>query len=116
MARACSAGNDLAWNDFVGRYRPEMVAMARQIARDEATGRELADGIYAELYGMPNREGKRVSKLDYYMGRGSLKRWLRTVLAQQHINRCRLLERDVSLEEQVEAGVTFAGEARSSGT
>jgi RNA polymerase sigma-70 factor, ECF subfamily len=108
MARACSAGNDLAWSDLMARFRPEMVAMARQITRDDAGGRELADGLYADLYGMPNREGRRVSKFDYYMGRGSLKGWLRTVLAQQHVNRCRTLAKDVSLEEQVEAGVSFA--------
>ncbi|MGB6192795.1 MAG: sigma-70 family RNA polymerase sigma factor, partial [Terracidiphilus sp.] len=108
LARACSAGTELAWSDFIARYRAEMVAMARGITRDDASGRELADGLYAELYGMPNRQGRRVSKFDYYMGRGSLKGWLRTVLAQQHVNRCRSQAKDVSLEEQVEAGASFA--------
>lgn len=108
LARACSAGNELAWSDFIARFRSEMATMARGITRDDTAGRELADGLYAELYGLPNREGRRVSKLDYYMGRGSLKGWLRTVLAQQHVNRCRVQAKDVSLEEQVEAGVSFA--------
>jgi RNA polymerase sigma-70 factor (ECF subfamily) len=108
LARACTAGNDLAWSEFLARYRGAMLAMAHQITRDEATARELADGLYAELYGMPNRDGRRTSKLDYYMGRGSLKGWLRTVLAQQHVNRCRSQAKVVSLEEQVEAGVSFA--------
>lgn len=108
LARACTAGNEDAWQEFLARFKHEMQAMARQITRDDATGRELADGLYAELYGMPNREGKRTSKLDYYMGRGSLKGWLRTVLAQQHVNRCRSQAKDVSLEEQVESGVGFA--------
>jgi RNA polymerase sigma-70 factor, ECF subfamily len=108
LARACSGGNDLAWSDFVARFRAAMIAMACRIAGDDAVGRELADGLYADLYGMPNCEGKRVSKLDYYMGRGSLKGWLRTVLAQQHVNRCRSMAKNVSLEEQVDAGVTFA--------
>lgn len=110
LARACTAGNDLAWSEFLARYRAAMLAMARQVTRDEATARELADGLYAELYGMPNREGRRTSKLDYYMGRGSLKGWLRTVLAQQHVNRCRSQAKDVSLEEQVEAGKSFAAQ------
>jgi RNA polymerase sigma-70 factor (ECF subfamily) len=108
LARTCSAGNDLAWNDFLERFRAEMRVMACQITRDELAGRELADGLYAELYGLPNREGRRVCKLDYYMGRGSLKGWLRALLAQQHVNRCRSQARDVSLEEQVEAGIGFA--------
>lgn len=113
LARACSAGNDAAWSDFIARFRPEMIAMASQITRDDAAGRELADGLYAELYGMPNRDGRRVSKFDYYMGRGSLKGWLRTVLAQQHINCCRSQVKDVSLEGQVEAGASFAAKAEA---
>lgn len=108
LARACTAGNETAWREFLARFKHEMQTMARQITRDDATGRELADGLYAELYGMPNREGNRTSKLDYYMGRGSLKGWLRTVLAQQHVNRCRSQAKVISLEEQVEAGVGFA--------
>jgi RNA polymerase sigma-70 factor (ECF subfamily) len=108
LVRACSAGNDLAWSDFLHRFRAEMRTMACQITRDDMAGRELADGLYAELYGLPNREGRRISKLDYYMGRGSLKGWLRTLLAQQHVNRYRSHAKDVSLEEQVESGIGFA--------
>jgi RNA polymerase sigma-70 factor (ECF subfamily) len=108
LARACSAGHEAAWDAFLARYRDEMHRAAVQIARDEGVGRELADGLYAELYGLPNRDGQRVSKLDYYMGRGSLAGWLRTVLAQHHVDRCRSNSRDVSLDEQLEAGVAFA--------
>jgi RNA polymerase sigma-70 factor (ECF subfamily) len=108
LARACTEGNEHAWNVFLVRFRASLYEMAYRIAKDEATGRELADGLYAELYGIPNREGRRVSKLNYYMGRGSLEGWLRTVLTQQHINRCRSHAKDVSLDEQDEAGVSFA--------
>jgi RNA polymerase sigma-70 factor (ECF subfamily) len=108
LARACSAGDEAAWKVFLARFRQSLFATARKITRDEAAGRELADGLYAELYGMPNREGSRISKLDYYMGRGSLEGWLRTVLAQQHTNRCRSQARNVSLDEQIEAGFSFA--------
>jgi RNA polymerase sigma-70 factor (ECF subfamily) len=108
LARACSDGNDAAWDEFLARFRHVLHAMATHIARDEAAGRELADGLYAELFGMPNREGRRISKLQYYMGRGSLQGWLRTVLAQKHVDRCRAQAKDVSLEEQVEAGAWFA--------
>jgi RNA polymerase sigma-70 factor (ECF subfamily) len=107
LARACAAGNDLAWDDFLSRFRPGLYLAARQITRDDAAGRELADSLYAELYGLPNREGRRVSRLDYYMGRGSLAGWLRTVIAQRHIDACRSRTKDVSLEEQMEAGASF---------
>jgi RNA polymerase sigma-70 factor (ECF subfamily) len=108
LARACTFGNEHAWDVFLARFRASLYETAYRIAKDEATGRELADGLYAELYGIPNREGRRISKLDYYMGRGSLEGWLRTVLARQHIDRCRTQAKDVSLEEQIEAGVGFA--------
>lgn len=57
---------------------------------------------------MPNRTGHRVSKLDYYMGRGALEAWLRTVLAQQYVDRCRAQRHDVSLDERLEMGASFA--------
>jgi len=108
LARACAAGNEAAWDVFLNRYRARLYESACCIARDDASGRELADGLYAELFGLPNREGRRVSKLDYYMGRGSLEGWLRTVLAQRFVDRCRSYGKDVSLEEQVEQGASFA--------
>lgn len=108
LARACSAGIESAWDEFVARFRGMLNQAATRITRDSAAGRELADGLYAELYGLPNRDGRLVSKLDYYMGRGSLSGWLRTVLAQRHVDRCRAYAKDVSLDEQIEKGVTFA--------
>lgn len=107
LARACSAGNNTAWDLFLTRFRATLYEAASRIAKDEATGRELADELYADLYGVPNASGRRVSKLDYYMGRGSLEGWLRTVLSQHFIDRCRLLAKNVSLDEQLESGVSF---------
>jgi RNA polymerase sigma-70 factor, ECF subfamily len=107
LARACSAGNDTAWEAFLLRFRSTLYDAAYRIAGNEATGREIADELYAELYGVPNRDGRRISKLDYYMGRGSLEGWLRTVLSQHHIDRCRSYSKSTSLEEQLEAGASF---------
>ncbi len=108
LARSCSGGNEAAWEVFLTRFRAPLYAAAYRIAKDEATGRELADELYADLYGVPNDNGRRISKLDYYMGRGSLEGWLRSVLSQQYVDRYRAQSKDVSLEEQVEAGVNFA--------
>jgi RNA polymerase sigma-70 factor, ECF subfamily len=107
LARACSAGNDAAWDTFLNRFRGSLYESAYRIAGNDATGREIADELYADLYGIPNRDGRRVSRLDYYMGRGSLEGWLRTVLAQRHIDRCRSYAKSVSLEEQAEGGANF---------
>jgi len=107
LARACAAGHEDAWTEFLTRYRTKLYEVAYGIARDEATGRELADSLYADLYGMRERGEERISKLNYYMGRGSLEGWLRTVLAQDYINRYRSAKHTVSLEEKVEAGEQF---------
>jgi RNA polymerase sigma-70 factor (ECF subfamily) len=114
LARACSAGNEKAWEAFLLRFRASLYEAAYRIAGNDATGREIADELYAELYGIPNRDGRRISKLDYYMGRGSLEGWLRTVLSQHHIDRCRSYSKNVSLEEQIEAGASFPANAETS--
>jgi RNA polymerase sigma-70 factor, ECF subfamily len=108
LARACAAGNEVAWEAFLGRFRSLLYGAAYRITKDEATGRELADELYADLYGVSSREAKRRSKLECYTGRGSLDGWLRTVLSRQFVNRYRSRSREVSLEEQLEAGAGFA--------
>jgi RNA polymerase sigma-70 factor (ECF subfamily) len=108
LARACAAGDERAWQDFIGRYRQKLHSMALRITRDGAHAAELADSLFADLYGVNARDGVRNSKLVFYTGRGSLEGWLRTVMAQEFINRYRKQKRNISLEEQAEEGVQFA--------
>jgi RNA polymerase sigma-70 factor (ECF subfamily) len=108
LARACAAGHEQAWEVFLTRYRAKLYEIAGYIAKESSAARELADSLYADLYGTTLRDGHRVSKLASYTGRGSLEGWLRTVLAQQYINRYRRERRLVSMEEQIEEGVQFA--------
>jgi len=112
LARACVRGNELAWECFLNRYRSKLFSAAAAIAKEESAARELADGLYAELYGLRQGEGgERISKLASYTGRGSLEGWLRTVLAQEYINRHRSQRRLVSFDERSQQGEQF--EARS---
>lgn len=108
LARACAAGNNAAWEIFLTRYREKLYQAALRIAREDSAARDLADGLYAELYGTSTREGERVSKLASFTGRGSLEGWLRTVLAQEFVNRYRRTKRMVSLDEENEEGAQFA--------
>jgi len=108
LARACAAGNEHAWETFMARYREKLYEMGLHIAREDSAARELADSLYADLYGTVAREGQRVSKLASYTGRGSLEGWLRTVMAQEHVNRYRRQKRTVSLDEETEEGTQFA--------
>src|SRR6266481_113107 len=68
-------------------------------------------GIAADLYGTITKEGKRISKLASYTGRSSLEGWLRTVMAQEHVNRFRRQKRTISLDEETEEGQQFAAPA-----
>jgi len=107
LARACAAGSNSAWEIFLTRYREKLYLSALRIARQDSAARELADTLYADLYGTNTRDGQRVSKLASYTGRGSLEGWLRTVLAQEYVNRYRRTKRLVSLDEESEDGVQF---------
>src|ERR1700689_1389188 len=108
LARACAAGHNTAWELFLTRYREKLFLSALRIAREDSAARDLADSLYAELYGTTTRDGERVSKLASFTGRGSLEGWLRTVLAQEFVNRYRRTKRLVSLEEESEEGIQFA--------
>jgi RNA polymerase sigma-70 factor (ECF subfamily) len=107
LARACAAGNEHAWVVFMSRYRERLYEIGLHIAREDSAARDLSDSIYAELYGSVGKEGRRVSKLGSYTGRGSLEGWLRTVMAQEHVNRYRRTKRMVSLDEETEEGQQF---------
>jgi RNA polymerase sigma-70 factor (ECF subfamily) len=104
LARACAMGNEKAWEVFLTEYRETLYSAAYAITGDIATGRELADSLYAELFGMTTRTGQRRSKLDFYTGRGSLAGWLRSVLARRYIDDYRKAKRLVSLDERIEDG------------
>ncbi len=108
LARACAAGNEKAWDIFLTRFRVKLYDMAERVTRDYSSARELADSLYADLYGTESRDGQRNCKLASYTGRGSLDGWLRTVMAQEYINRYRRQKRLVSLEEKEEDGGQFA--------
>jgi RNA polymerase sigma-70 factor (ECF subfamily) len=108
LARTCAKGNDQAWEVFLTRYRATLYESAYKIAKVESEARGLADSLYAELYGIDAKGQPRTSKLLYYQGRGSLQGWLRTVVAQEYINRYRSTKRETSLEAAVEGGTQFA--------
>ena len=108
LTRACAAGHNAAWERFLNRYRPTLYSAAYKIAHDEASARELADSLYAELYGISESGNTRACKLLYYSGRGSLEGWLRTIVAQEYVNRYRRTRRETSLDEAVEQGQQFA--------
>ena len=98
LALACALrnGSEAAWEQFVSEYRPILRVAARAIVGQggEERARELADSLYAELYGLDRRGGERkTSLLDYFHGRSKLSTWLRAVLAQRHVDGLRSSQR-----------------------
>ena len=66
--------------------------------------REIADSLYADLYGLENRDGNRQSLFRYYQGRSSLATWLRAVLAQRYVDRLRAQRRVEPLPGELPGG------------
>jgi RNA polymerase sigma-70 factor (ECF subfamily) len=102
LACACAEGQVSAWSFFLECYRPGLRAAARVIAGNDS-GEDLSDSIYAELYGLEERDGCRRSLFDYFHGRSRLSTWLRSILSQRNIDRARATKRIRPLEEADEA-------------
>jgi RNA polymerase sigma-70 factor, ECF subfamily len=102
LAAACRAGIEDAWEEFVRQYRPILYSAARGIAGDESRARELADSLYADLYGtgLPQR---RRPLFDHFHGRSSLTTWLRAVLAQRYVDYLRESRRAEALANRTES-------------
>jgi RNA polymerase sigma factor (sigma-70 family) len=113
IAAACAAGSGRAWDHFVLQYRPVLYRAADAIDPTGAA-RELADALYAELYGLDVRAGVRQSLFRYFHGRSSLATWLRAVLAQRFVDAKRSTRRleplpEAELEETRESAAFAVG-------
>lgn len=98
LACACERGDEGAWEHFVREFRPALYRAGSAI--DAAGGRELADSLYAELFGLKERDGERQSLFRYFHGRSSLGTWLRAILAQRHVDSLRAGRRLDPLPEE----------------
>ena len=111
LVAACLGGRDAAWEHLVSVYRRDLRQAARAIAGE--FGVEMADTIFAELYGLDEQDGERRSLLRYFHGRSRLSTWLRTVLAQRHVDRLRAERRLEPLDETTLEARAEVGENRS---
>ena len=108
LACACALGIESAWEYFIANFRRDLRAAASVMLRasgssDDARAGELADSLYAELYGIrPGGDGQRKSLFEYFHGRSKLSTWLRAVLAQKQVDLIRASGKTVSLEESEE--------------
>ena len=99
LAQACAMGNERAWEHFVALYQQPLLRSAIAITGSASLGSDLAGQLHAELYGLTMRDGERRCPLESYRGRGSLIGWLRTILAQRHVDHHRRTHREQPLED-----------------
>jgi len=100
LACGCAQGNSAAWDYFVATYRGYLRSAAGIILHcppDSPVAQELADSLFAELYGISEGANRR-SLFRYFHGRSSLKTWLRAVLAQRHVDAIRASRRFTQLD------------------
>jgi RNA polymerase sigma-70 factor (ECF subfamily) len=99
LACACRGGIASAWDHFVAQYRGMLHAAAHALIHDDLRARELADSLYADLYGLQERAGERRSLLGYFHGRSSLRTWLKAVIAQRFVDDYRAHQRAAAIGE-----------------
>ena len=75
--------------------------------------REIAKALYAELFGLKEKDGIRQSVLRYFHGRSSLATWLRSLIAQRFVDRHRETRRLEPLPEEGSAAPLHARAATS---
>jgi RNA polymerase sigma factor (sigma-70 family) len=102
LACACAQGCEAAWEEFVHGYRGYLRAAAAVILRcgsGTAEATELADSLFAELFGLSDGKRGERSLFRYFHGRSSLKTWLRAVLAQRQVDAVRTTRRLEPLDD-----------------
>jgi RNA polymerase sigma-70 factor (ECF subfamily) len=108
LACACSEGIEKAWEFFIAQFRQDLRLAANAMLRasgrpDDSRAEELADSLYADLYGIRSgTDGKRKSLFEYFHGRSRLSTWLRAVLAQRYVDLIRVSGKTVSLDAEME--------------
>jgi RNA polymerase sigma-70 factor (ECF subfamily) len=99
LAHACALGREAAWERLLISYRSSLLHAAVSITASATLGQDLADSLYAELYGLRQSDGKRRCPLGSYSGRGSLMGWLRATLVQRFRDHHRRTHRETPLDD-----------------
>lgn len=100
LAVGCLQSNTGAWDHLVSAYRNPIDAFAHAVLGNSSRASEIADSLWADLYGMRTSNGVRRSPLEHYDGRSSLLSWLRVVVTRLEADRWRETRRMEPLDDE----------------
>jgi len=98
LTTACAAGDGVAWEVFRREYRSVIHIAALKTSTSASEAAELSDTLLTDLF-LPHESGRGESKIAQYHGLGSLEGWIKVVVHRMAIDRIRLHQRDVPIEE-----------------
>jgi RNA polymerase sigma-70 factor len=102
LAIGCRDGDAGAWRHLVATYRAPVDAFARAVLGNSSRASEIADSLWADLYGLRSSNGDRRSPLDQYGGRSSLMSWMRVVVTRLEADQRRATRRMEPLDDERE--------------
>jgi RNA polymerase sigma-70 factor len=100
LAIGCRDGDADAWRHLVATYRAPIDAFARAVLGNSSRASEIADSLWADLYGLRGSDGDRRSPLDHYGGRSSLMSWMRVVVTRLEADQWRATRRTEALDDE----------------
>jgi RNA polymerase sigma-70 factor len=114
LAVGCRDGDAEAWRHLVANYRAPIDAFARTVLGNSSRAGEIADSLWADLYGLRVADGNRRSPLEHYGGRSSLMSWLRVVVTRLEADQWRATRRMEALDETRNGNFRVLSEATES--
>jgi RNA polymerase sigma-70 factor, ECF subfamily len=100
LAIGCRDGDADAWRHLVSTYRAPVDAFARAVFGNSSRANEIADSLWADLYGLRSSDGHRRSPLEHYGGRSSLMSWMRVVVTRLEADQWRATRRMEPLDDE----------------
>jgi RNA polymerase sigma-70 factor len=100
LAIGCRDGDADAWRHLVSTYRAPVDAFARTVLGNSSRASEIADSLWADLYGLRSSDGARRSPLQHYGGRSSLMSWMRVVVTRLEADQWRATRRTEALDDE----------------
>ncbi|PWT79530.1 MAG: hypothetical protein C5B44_06740 [Acidobacteria bacterium] len=99
LSLGCALGDENAWWQFDRHHRAFIESVANQVVSSGLDANEVIESVYSELLGSKTESGIRQSKFRTYMGRGTLRGWLRTMIWHTAVDLHRSRHHEVPLED-----------------